>query len=115
VDFLRLRDGGWATPGGPGAAAKTGHGNIQASWGDDRLRLACEGGMLEVAGGIVRLAGPDGLLEIPSDPDVPMFDAFLGWSAGTGAMDLSTEDCLKATEAALRARDAADTGQVQAF
>jgi predicted dehydrogenase len=121
VDFLRRRDGGSAATEAPGAAARAGRasnggrGNIQVPWGDDRLRVACENGVLEVSGGTIRVEGPGGRREVPPDPDMSMFDAFLGWTAGSDPMDLSADDCLKAAEAALRARDAADTGRVQAF
>jgi predicted dehydrogenase len=115
VDFLRRRDGAAAAPGASGPAAKAGRSKVQVSWGDDRFRVACEGGVLEVAGGSLHVEGPGGRREIPPDPDGSMFDAFLGWAAGSCPMDLSAGDCLKAAEAALRARDAADTGRVQAF
>jgi predicted dehydrogenase len=100
VDFLRQR--------GPGHASA-------APWGDDRLRVAGEKGILEIREGRIRVEGPEGSREIEPDPGQGMFAAFLDWVEKGEPMALTTQDCLRAAEAALRARDAADWGRVQAF
>ena len=59
--------------------------------------------------------GPDGIRESGAGTGPPLFAAFLDWVEKGDAMALTTEDCLRAAEAALRARDAADQGRVLEF
>ncbi len=95
LDFLRQR--------------KTG------AWGDDRLRVAGDTGILEIREGraYVRTA-VDEFRELDPEPVPAMFSAFLDWVGRETPMLLTTEDCLAAAEASLRARDAADQGRVLA-
>ena len=95
LDFLRQR--------------KTG------AWGDDRLRVAGDKGVLEIREGraFVRTA-LDEFRELDPEPVPSMFSAFLDWAERETPMLLTTEDCLAAAEASLRARDAADEGRVLA-
>lgn len=109
LDFLRQRPAvGPDLPPVPGPAASL-------PWGDDRLRVAGDKGTLEIRDGRIRVEGPEGIREIEPDPDQGMFAAFLDWVEKDEPMLLTTQDCLRAAEAALRARDAADWGRVQAF
>lgn len=100
LDFLRQR--------GPGHATAV-------PWGDDRLRVACEKGTLEIREGKLRVEGPEGPRDVDPEPQRSMFADFLDWVEKGEPMRLTTQDCLRAAEAALRARDAADWGRVQTF
>jgi predicted dehydrogenase len=103
VDFLRRR------------VAKAG-GGTDDPWGDDRLRAAGDGGMLEIRAGrswAVTSSGRRIDLEPLEAP--PLLAAFIRWVRGGEPMLLSTEDCLAAAEATLKARDAADGGVVVGF
>ena len=85
-------------------------------WGDDRLRLAGEEGVLEIRGGqAVAYLPAEGRRELTLEPAPAFFPAFLDWVEKGEPMLLSTEDCLAAAEAALLARDAADQGKALAF
>lgn len=123
LDFLRQR------PAGPGSGATgpslgeappgpPGPGPVDAAsapWGDDRLRVAGDKGVLEIRGGKLRVTDAEGSREIAPEPSSAMFSAFLDWVEKGEPMLLSAQDCLRAAEAALRARDAADWGRVQTF
>ncbi len=104
LDFLRRR------PADGGAA-----GRRAAPWGDDRLRVAGDRGTLEVRDGRVRVEDADGIRWVDPDPPASLFADFLAWISGGADMPLTAEDCLRASEAALHARDAADQGRVLAF
>jgi predicted dehydrogenase len=96
LDFLRL--------------AKNG------TWGDDRLRVAGDRGLLEIQAGRARVTTEFGeCQDLELDPEPSMFTAFLDWISHGTPMRLSTADCLAASEAALLARDSADQGQVRLF
>jgi predicted dehydrogenase len=100
LDFLRRR-----TDGDP--------------WGDNRLRVAGTEGVLEIRDGkaFARTATEEFrelAVERAAEPGA-MFSAFLGWVEGETPMLLSTEDCLAASEASLRARDAADQSRTLAL
>jgi predicted dehydrogenase len=100
IDFLRRR--------GPGHATSV-------PWGDDRLRVAGDKGTLEIREGRIRVETAEGAREIEPDRSQGMFAGFLDWIEKGEPMLVSTQDCLRAAEAALRARDSADWGRVQAF
>jgi predicted dehydrogenase len=103
VDFLRRR------------VAKAG-GGTDDPWGDDRLRAAGDGGMLEIRGGRAWAVTRDGRpIEIPPVEAPALLPAFIRWTQGGEPMLLSTEDCLAAADATLKARDSADRGAVIAF
>jgi predicted dehydrogenase len=86
------------------------------SWGDDRLRALGDGGMLEIRGGLAWAVDARGARhEIAPETAPPLFAAFAEWTRGGAPLLLSTEDCLRAAEATLHARDAADRGAVIAL
>lgn len=90
------------------------------SWGDDRLRVVGEKGILEIKGGIVTVQSDDkGIrtLQLPQSakPISGFFSAFLSWVEEDIPMLGNTEDCLIAAEVSLKARDAADLGRLLVF
>ena len=122
LDFLRRRPLAADIPrapqspdGLPGARGPGPDLGLPVPWGDDRLRIAGDKGIVEIREGILRISDDNGTREIAPDPELPMFAAFLDWVEKGEPMLLSTQDCLRAAEAALRARDAADWGRVQTF
>jgi len=87
------------------------------SHGDDRVRIAGTGGVLEVRGGEVYLTdiSHDGLTPLPQESTERIFDAFLRLCADPPARrDPLYCDCagIEATRVALRARESADDGQI---
>lgn len=84
-------------------------------WSDDRFRVAGDKGILEIADGKATIETGEGRRELEPEPALSLFADFLDWVEKDKPMLLGTADCLRATEAALRARDAADWGRVQAF
>lgn len=107
VDFLRRRTAKPEGGAGPGEAD---------AWGDDRLRAAGDGGMLEVRAGKAWAVTKDGkhVDVAPVTPPLLLPD-FIRWAQGGAPMLLSTADCLAAADATLKARDAADRGAVLSF
>ncbi len=82
-------------------------------WGDDRLRVVGDRGILEIQAGRAFVTDGTGEpVKLELEPAPSMFAAFLDWITAGTPMLLSTEDCLAAAEAALLARDAADENQV---
>ncbi len=82
-------------------------------WGDDRLRVRGDRGVLEIQDGRIKVqTGTGEFRELDQEPVPSMFAAFLLWVERDIPMLLSTEDCFIATEIALLARDSADQGKV---
>jgi predicted dehydrogenase len=91
VDFLKP----WSTPGEP--------------WGDDRLRVVGEAGVLDIAHGKGVLSLPAGQTPLVPDPPGDLFADFLEWVTNGKPMRMTPEEGLHANRLALLARDAADT------
>lgn len=116
LDFLRPRHAGQGSSAdGPGPEKTSPDPAVPDPWGDDRLRVAGDKGILEIRAGRLRIKDAEGTREIDPEPGSAMFAAFLDWVEKGEPMLLSAQDCLRAAEAALRARDAADWGRVQTF
>lgn len=96
VDFLRRR-------------AKDAAGKALDPWGDDRIRVAGEDGLLEIRDGRAWAVPADGArIELEPEPVRPLFAAFLAWVGRDEPMLMTAADCLAAAEASLAARDSAD-------
>jgi predicted dehydrogenase len=99
-DYLRP----W--PGGP---------DEKRTWGDDRLRIAGDCGVLEVEdeGSRTILLTSEGKDELPPPAPRDLVGEFLDYLAGRRDDEglVTTAESLRITEVCLRARDAGDTGQ----
>jgi predicted dehydrogenase len=114
--LMEFVDGGHAVMSFDYLRPWPGGGGEDRPWGDDRLRLAGSAGVLEIAdaGSRVTLMTDDGVDEL----DLPARRDLLGEmvaSIEAGESDgglVTTADSFRVTEVALRARDAADMGQI---
>lgn len=88
-----------------------------ARHGDDRIRVVGTRGVLEVRGPELTLINPDaqGIQQIDSPGDGELFAGFLDQIQGKGRCRLSAEDSFYATQAAIRAQMAADSGEKVVF
>lgn len=78
---------------------------------DDRLRVVGTEGVVEVMRGQALLIRHDQAeTQLPPEPDLPSFAAFVEQVRGGSPCPVSAEDGFTATDAALRARQAADDG-----
>ena len=82
--------------------------------GDDRLRIVGTEGIVEVVG-----EGTEAILMTPTDvqrltlePERDFFAEFVASIRGEGDSLVTPEDSFRMTEVALKAREAADTGQI---
>ncbi len=96
----------------PGGAAEN------RPWGDDRLRLAGTDGVVEIthAGERAVLMTPEKVRELPLGSPRSLLEEMVA-SIRAGEADgglVTTADSFRVTEVALRARDAADAGQIAA-
>ena len=82
---------------------------------DDRVRVAGTEGVIEVFGGKATLIGTAGVSSLEPDASTTLFGDFLDEIQGTGRCLVSTDEALMNTEAALRARQAADSGEIVFF
>lgn len=83
------------------------------SHGDDRLRLAGSLGVVEAMAGRVTLITQDeGPREVPLPAPVPFFADYLAALAARRPPFIPFADCVRISEVALRAREAAETGRV---
>lgn len=80
--------------------------------GDDRVRIAGPEGVIETIGGTVTLLTHDQApLELALPEPGNLFGSFLDELDGNGTHPISAEECYRATEISLRAREAAETGK----
>jgi predicted dehydrogenase len=78
--------------------------------GDDRLRVAGERGVLEVAGGETTLLAHDRApCRLEKEESLSLFEEFVRHIEAGAAMRISAEEAFAVSELALRCRDAADT------
>ena len=84
----------------------------QRPWGDDRLRIAGAAGVIETkdCGAAVELITPDATEMLALAPARNLFADFIAGLRGGGEGLISTADSFRATEVALKARDAQDIG-----
>jgi predicted dehydrogenase len=82
---------------------------------DDRVRVVGTDGVIEVRDRRATLMGCEGVRELPPDSSTTLFGDFLDEIEGRGRCLVSTEEAFANTEAALLARESADTGQVVTF
>ncbi len=83
-----------------------------SSHGDDRLRIAGSAGVLELMNGRVSLIDAGGERELPLEqPKDNVFTSFVRCLARGTEHPSGRMDAFRVTEVALKARDAADTGQ----
>jgi len=87
-------------------------GRAERPWGDDRLRLAGTGGIIETRDGAVTLTTPDAAESLPLEKPVNVFADFAAALAGGAEPMIGTDESFRMTEVALAARDAQDSGKV---
>lgn len=89
-------------------------GKAERRWGDDRLRIAGTEGIVEVVeeGTAVRLVTPDTVEDVPLAEGRDLFAEFISTIEGEGEGLISMDESFRTTEVALKARHAADTGQI---
>ena len=89
-------------------------GDSTRNWGDDRLRIAGTEGIVEVTdeGKSAVLLTASAREQLPIPPNRDLFCEFVDMVNGAGEGLVSTEESLRATEVALKARDAADAGEI---
>jgi predicted dehydrogenase len=87
---------------------------VKRSWADDRLRIAGADGVLEILDGgkKVDLLTPRHQESLPVPEGRNFFADFVNSLEGSAESPISTKDSFRITEIALRAREAADLGQV---
>lgn len=82
------------------------------SWGDDRIRAVGDRGAIEVRGQKAYATPRDSEThELPLAQPRNIFQEFLASLEGQGAPLITTEECLRATEVSLWARQSADDGK----
>ncbi|KPK85067.1 MAG: hypothetical protein AMJ81_04295 [Phycisphaerae bacterium SM23_33] len=88
-------------------------GKHKRPWGDDRLRIAGTEGIIETkdSASAVELMTPDATETLPLAPAVNIFADFAAALAGGTQPLLTTEESFRATEIALKARQAQDSGR----
>lgn len=79
------------------------------SWGDDRLRVACTEGVVEVRDRRAWLLGPREEVELTGEPAGDLVGECLSAWQNRSKPPISTAESLRITDVALRARDAADS------
>lgn len=89
-------------------------GKEKRSWGDERLRIAGTEGIVELVNEDSRvvLMTPDVTEQVPLPAPRDLLAEFVAAISGQGEGLASTEESFRITEVALKARQAADTGQV---
>lgn len=78
--------------------------------GDDRIRVTGTGGALEVLANTCRVITPKGSTASSESPPIGMFADFIRKNNGKTANIMTGIDLLRVTQAALLARESADTG-----
>ena len=88
-------------------------GKADRRWGDDRLRIAGDEGIVETTdcGAGVELTTPDAVETLAPEPAANVFAEFVAGVTGRKPPLISTEESFRITEVALKARDAQDTGR----
>jgi len=83
-------------------------------WGDDRLRIVGTEGIVEIVeeGTRVRLMTPRAVEELPLGEPRDLLGEFIASIAGRGEGLITMAESFRATEVALKARQAADTGRI---
>jgi predicted dehydrogenase len=82
-----------------------------ATHGDDRIRIAGEKGVLEIAGGEAMLSTNDAPPRaLKKEEPLSLFQDFVRHIQEGGPMRISAEEAFTVSELGLRAREAADTG-----
>lgn len=82
--------------------------------GDERLRVAGTGGMIEMVcleERITLIRKGEAPVDLPVEPAVDMFTQFVRQVRGEGPAVMSREDAFRITEIVLRAQEAIDTGR----
>lgn len=82
-------------------------------WGDERLRIVGTGGVVELAdhAGRVELTTPTAVEDVPLPAARDLFCEFVASIRGEGPGLITPAESFRATEVALKARDAADRGE----
>jgi predicted dehydrogenase len=83
--------------------------------GDDRIRVAGTGGVIEVLDGRVHLIDGQGPRDLPLEAKREIFAEFVDQVEGTSVSLISAEDAFQTTKACLLARQSADERRVVAF
>jgi predicted dehydrogenase len=88
-------------------------GNLERSWGDDRLRVAGSQGIVEIVdeGHRALLETPDAREELPLPEPVDLLSSFADSIRDDRACIITPEESFRITEVCLGARDAQDSGQ----
>ncbi|MHC4983307.1 MAG: Gfo/Idh/MocA family protein [Planctomycetota bacterium] len=89
-------------------------GDGKRPWGDDRLRVAGSEGILEAAGGYrpVQLMTGGSVEDLPVAAPRDIFAEFVDAISSRGECVITPGESFRATEVALKARQAADTGKM---
>ena len=89
-------------------------GKAKRRWGDDRLRIVGTDGVVEIVreGACAVLVTPDADRELPLAPAPDFLAEFIAAVSGRGEGLITTSESFRATEVALKARDAADSGRI---
>jgi predicted dehydrogenase len=87
---------------------------VRRQWGDERLRIAGSEGLIQLVepGGRVEFTTPQAVIDVPLPPARDLFAEFVAAvRRGQGDGLITPEESFRVTEVALKAREAADTGQ----
>jgi predicted dehydrogenase len=86
---------------------------VQRPWGDERLRIVGSTGLVQLvdAGKRVELTTPTDVIDVPLPPPRDLFAEFIASLRGQGEGLITPAESLRVTEVALKARQAADSGQ----
>jgi predicted dehydrogenase len=90
---------------------------VQRRWGDERLRIVGTEGLIQLSDDCrrVELTTPTAVEELPLPPERDIFAEFVASVRGEGDGLITTEESIRITEVAIKARDAADTGRAVAL
>lgn len=86
---------------------------VRRPWGDERLRIAGSAGLVQLADGgkRVELTTPTDVIDVRLPPPRDLFAEFIAAIRGQGEGLITPAESLRATEVALKARQAADSGE----
>lgn len=89
----------------------------QRDWGDERLRIAGTAGVVELAPGArrVELTTPTAVEDVPLPEGRDLFAEFVASVRGEGPGLITPAESFRSTEVALKARQAADRGEMVAL
>ena len=86
---------------------------VERRWGDERLRIVGTEGLVQLGDDCLRveLTTPEAIEQLPLPGERDIFAEFVACVRGEGEGLITTEQSVRITEVAIKARDAADTGR----